>query len=219
MDLPLHGKVKLFDTSKSELLDLWTSVLEKNQIKIREHTKVESVVNEKTHFAVNTARGEIFKTQNVIIAIGRRGSPRKLGIPGEMSEKVAYRLLEPEMISGKRIMVVGGGDSAIESAILLADKKQVTLSYRSDSFARAKPKNRENIAEAIRNNTVDVRFNSNPLNIEPDYVLLSTPEGELKIPNDQVYIFAGGELPTDFLKNAGIEITKRFGYTVKSHRK
>lgn len=95
----------------------------------------------------------------------------------------------------------------------------MTLSYRSDSFARAKPKNRENIAEAIRKNSVDVRFNTNPTSIEADYVLLSTPEGEVKIPNDQVYIFAGGELPTDFLKNAGIEITKRFGYTVKSYRK
>lgn len=219
MDLPLHGKVKLFDTSKSELLDLWTSVLSKNQISIREHTKVESIVNERTHFVVNTGQGEVYKTQNVVIAIGRRGSPRKLGVPGEMSEKVAYRLLEPEMISGKRIMVVGGGDSAIESALLLADQNQVTLSYRSDSFARAKPKNRENIAEAIRKNSVDVRFNTNPTSIEADYVLLSTPEGEVKIPNDQVYIFAGGELPTDFLKNAGIEITKRFGYTVKSYRK
>jgi thioredoxin reductase/NAD-dependent dihydropyrimidine dehydrogenase PreA subunit len=219
MDLPLHGKVKLFDTSKSELLDLWTSVLNKNQITIREHTKVESVVNEKTHFTVNTARGEVFRTQNVIIAIGRRGSPRKLGVPGEMSEKVAYRLLEPELVSGKRIMVVGGGDSAIESALLLADQNQVTLSYRSDSFARAKPKNRENIAEAISRGSVDVRFNTNPVSIEDEYVLLSTPDGDVKVPNDQVYIFAGGELPTDFLKNAGIEINKRFGYTVKSYRK
>ena len=219
MDLPLHGKVKLFDTSKSELLDLWTSVLNKNQITIREHTKVESVVNEKTHFTVNTARGEVFRTQNVIIAIGTRGSPRKLRVPGEMSEKVAYRLLEPELVSGKRIMVVGGGDSAIESALLLADQNQVTLSYRSDSFARAKPKNRENIAGAISRGSVDVRFNTNPVSIEDEYVLLSTPDGDVKVPNDQVYIFAGGELPTDFLKNAGIEINKRFGYTVKSYRK
>jgi thioredoxin reductase len=180
---------------------------------------VESVVNEKTHFTVNTARGEVFRTQNVIIAIGRRGSPRKLGVPGEMSEKVAYRLLEPELVSGKRIMVVGGGDSAIESALLLADQNQVTLSYRSDSFARAKPKNRENIAEAISRGSVDVRFNTNPVSIEDEYVLLSTPDGDVKVPNDQVYIFAGGELPTDFLKNAGIEINKRFGYTVKSYRK
>ena len=109
MDLPLHGKVKLFDTSKSELLHLWQTVMHNNNITIREHTKVEAIHQEGDHFVVTTLKGEAFHTKNVLLAIGRRGTPRKLGIPGEGLEKVAYRLLEPELVADKRVVVVGGG--------------------------------------------------------------------------------------------------------------
>lgn len=219
MYLPLHGKVKLYDTSKTELIGLWTSVLAKNNISIRENTKVESIESEGEHFVVTTNRDEQFKAQKVLLAIGRRGSPRKLGVPGEQLEKVAYRLLEPENIQGKNVIVVGGGDSAIEAALSLAPQNKVVLSYRSEAFSRLKPKNREKLNHAMNSGMLDVKLKSNLAKIETQQVVLTVEgEGEKVLENDMVYIFAGGELPTQFLQKAGVEITKRFGYTMKRYR-
>ncbi|MGA0232120.1 MAG: NAD(P)-binding domain-containing protein, partial [Saprospiraceae bacterium] len=155
------------------------------------------------------------------IAIGRRGTPRKLGVPGEGSPKVAYRLIESERIKDKKVIVVGGGDSAIESAMLLMEQNDVILSYRKDKFSRIKPKNREKINEAIESGKIHAAFNSNLVEIKDDKVMLNYSDtGEtIEVDNDLVYIFAGGELPTEFLQNAGIEITKRFGYIIKKHGK
>ena len=219
MHLPLHGKVKLFETRKSKLLELWQEVLQKNEIEIQENTKVEAIIPIKEHFKVKTKNGEEYTTKNILLAIGRRGSPRKLNVSGEGLEKVAYRLLEPEHISGKNIIVVGGGDSAIESAMLLADQNNVTLSYRGPAFKRIKPKNQERVETAIDAGKIDMQFNSNLTSIHEEYVVLRKEEGEVELKNDLVYIFAGGELPTQFLQKIGIEITKRFGYALKSHKK
>jgi thioredoxin reductase (NADPH) len=221
MDLPLYGKVKLFETSKPALLDLWNAALLKNDIRIRENAKVEAIHPGDGYFRIELLKGEVLTTKTVLLTIGRRGTPRKLGIPGEMQEKVAYRLLEPEDISGKDIMVVGGGDSAIESALLLADHNNVTLTYRGEAFSRLKPKNSMNIREAIASGKLNVMFNTNPLSIQKDTVLVSGPVAgeEHSIPNDLVYIFAGGELPTDFLAKAGIHITKKFGEAILKHEK
>ncbi|MCX6278509.1 MAG: NAD(P)-binding domain-containing protein [Bacteroidetes bacterium] len=220
MDLPLHGKVKLFETSKSELLELWKSVMKKNDITIHENSKVEAITNNDNHFQVSTLNGEHYSTQSVLLAIGRRGTPRKLGIEGETLEKVAYRLLEPEHITGMDVMVVGGGDSAIESALLLTDENKVTLTYRSEAFSRIKPKNGERINAAIAAGKIKVMFNTNPVKILPDSVILTTTgqEKNLTIKNDLVYIFAGGELPTQFLQKIGIRITKKFGEAILSHK-
>ena len=220
MDLPLYGKVQLTETKKSELLGIWVKALEANQIKIRENTKVESITREGELFAVHVSTGETLSTKAVLLAIGRRGTPRKLNIPGEQLEKVAYRLLEPEQIEGKNILVVGGGDSAIEAALALSEQNKVLLSYRSEAFQRIKPKNSEKIKAAMANDKIDVQFSSNVLNISEESISLSLPGGEMReVPNDLVYIFAGGELPTEFLKKAGVEITTRFGHAILKHDK
>lgn len=221
MDLPLHGKVKLYDTSKDELLHLWRNVIAQHDLKIFENTKVENIVPvENETFKIVTNKGDEYICNNVLLAIGRRGSPRKLGAPGEELPKVAYRLLEPERISGKKILVVGGGDSAIESALLLNTDNEVVLSYRSDKFSRLKPKNKENIEKAINEGTLEVIFNSNVAAINEKGVVINIGEnGHIKeFENDLVYIFAGGELPTSFLQKAGVEITKRFGHIVKKYK-
>ena len=221
MDLPLHGKVKLFETSKLELLNIWNAVLSKNEINLKQNSKVESVTPTEKYFVTKTLNGEEFTSRKVLLAIGRRGSPRKLNVAGEENMKVAYRLLEPEFIEGKKVLVVGGGDSAIESALLLADQNQVTISYRSEVFGRLKPKNNEKIKEAIANNKVNVLFNSNIAAIEDHQVKIrkTDSEKELVLENDLVYIFAGGELPTQFLEKIGIWITKKFGEAILKHEK
>jgi thioredoxin reductase (NADPH) len=219
MDLPLYGKVKLFETSKAELLDLWHTVLEKNNISVMENSKVESILSLDGFFKITTLKGDEYTSSRILLAIGRRGTPRKLNVPGEMKEKVAYRLLEPETIHDKNIVVVGGGDSAVESALLLADTNHVTLSYRGDSFARIKPLNNDALNKAVGEGKLELMLGSNLLSIDDGSVKISVgSSGEVRqIDNDQVYIFAGGELPTQFLEKAGVKITRKFGETVMKH--
>ena len=219
MDLPLHGKVKLFETNKTELLDLWNSVLHKHKIVIKENSKVESISLVNNAYKVVTLSGEEYITKHVLLAIGRRGTPRKLNIPGEGMEKVAYRLLEPENIANENIVVVGGGDSAVEAAMLLADNNKVTLSYRKEGFQRIKPKNGERIKLAMSQGKLDVRFNTNVEMINWDEVVISneSDKDKIRLKNDRIYIFAGGELPTQFLDKIGIQITKKFGEAILKH--
>ena len=219
MELPLYGKVKLTETSKSELLDLWDNVLSKNNIGINEEEKVEIINKNENLFEVQSSKRN-YKSNSVLLAIGRRGSPRKLSVPGESKEKVMYRLIEPELIKNKNVLVIGGGDSAIESALFLADEgNNVTLSYRQNAFSRLKPKNLELINNAIKHNSVKVIFNSSVKEILDKEVILVQEgrEKEIKISNDMVYIFAGGVLPTKFLEQIGIMITKKFGDAILKH--
>jgi thioredoxin reductase (NADPH) len=219
MDLPLHGKVRLSETSKTELLDLWKQVIMKHDIPIKENSKVDGIFEDNGHFRVETHNGEKYTSKYILLSIGRRGSPRKLGVPGETLEKVAYRLLEPEEIKGKDILVVGGGDSAIESALMLAEHNHVMLAYRSEAFSRIKPKNSDKISDAMVKGLVDVKFNTNVTEIEKDTVTIKTGGGgePQKMKNDLVYIFAGGELPTEFLEKVGLKITKKFGEAILKH--
>jgi thioredoxin reductase len=218
MDLPLAGKIKFTDTSKDELLQLWNRVIKENDLRILENTKVSDIKPwHNGTFKIMTEKGDEYVSYNVLLAIGRRGSPRKLNIAGECLPKVAYRLLEPERISKNKIVVVGGGDSAIESALLLKDQNEVTLTYRSDKFSRLKPKNKESVERAMSDGTLRVMFNTEVVSISEKSVLVKTGEETDEYENDLVYIFAGGELPTQFLKNTGIEITRRFGHVVKKH--
>jgi thioredoxin reductase (NADPH) len=218
MNLPLFGKIKLNQTTKSELLELWKEVLQRNKITINEHEKVELIQKLDDHFLVKTNHST-YTSKGVLLAIGRRGTPRKLGIPGEEREKVYYRLLEPEIIHNQNILVVGGGDSAVESAMLLADENnKVTLSYRGESFSRIKPSNLDRIKKYSQSRKINVILKSEVLKIDENNVLLKTlSEERLTLKNDLVYIFAGGELPTKFLEQVGIKITKKFGDAVLKH--
>lgn len=219
MDLPLYGKVKLFETSKTELLGLWNKVIDKHEIEIKENTKVESILFSDDYFTITSLEGTVYTANNVLLSIGRRGSPRKLNIPGEETEKVSYRLLEPELIEGNDIMVVGGGDSAIESALLLVDNNKVTLSYRGETFNRIKPKNRELINDAIDSNKLTMLYSSTPQSIHKEYITVDVNGEKMNIKNDLIYIFAGGELPTEFLRKSGIQITRKFGEALLKHEK
>jgi thioredoxin reductase len=218
VDLPLHGPVKLINTNKQELLAMWELLREQYQLNIKENTKVNSINKRGDGFVLEINGGSPIEARAVILAIGRRGTPRKLNVPGELSTKVAYRLLDAEAITGERIMVVGGGDSAVESALLLMDQNEVFLSYRKNAFARIKSLNEEQIQRSIAENRVSILFESEVLEISDDYVRLIQNGSELSLPKiDRIYIFAGGELPTDFLKNAGIEMELAVNKIVKAH--
>ena len=181
MDLPLYGKIKLNETSKTELLDLWEMLITKFEVPIIQKTKVESIKPINGHFEVVSNKGDKYTAKMILLTIGRRGSPRKLNIPGEEMEKVAYRLLEPEKISDKDILVVGGGDSAIENALLLCDENRVTISYRSDAFKRLKPKNKNRVEEATDKEKLTVLFNSQPTKIKEHEVDLNLKESAEKV--------------------------------------
>jgi thioredoxin reductase (NADPH) len=218
MDLPLYGKIKLSETNKSELLGLWNEVISKNEIPIHEQEKVDSIEKIGDYFFIKTNK-DSYTSNSVLLSIGRRGSPRKLGVPGEEKEKVYYRLLEPELIHNQKVLVIGGGDSAIESALLLLDEgNEVSISYRSDGFSRLKPKNLEKINAAISSDKVKIFFNSNVKEIYDDKVELIINKEVTTLANDLVFVFAGGELPTKFLEKTGIAITKKFGDAVMRHK-
>lgn len=217
MDIPLHGKVKLSETSKTELISLWKGILDNNKITINENEKVLSVEKEGEIFSIKTSKGE-FTSKTVLLSIGRRGSPRKLGVKGENLEKVSYRLLEPELINNQDILVVGGGDSAVENAMMLAEENNsVTLAYRGDSFGRIKPKNLERITSYSEEGKITLKLNTNIKEIKEKTVELISGENEQEIKNDLVYIFIGGELPNKFLMDMGISVTKKFGEAVLKH--
>jgi thioredoxin reductase/NAD-dependent dihydropyrimidine dehydrogenase PreA subunit len=219
MDLPLFGKIKLYQTTKSELLNLWQTVIRKNNIAINENSKVESIIPTGNYFTVATAGGSKYTASRILLSIGRRGTPRKLNVPGEMQEKVAYRLLDPENITGKHIVIVGGGDSAIESALMLSDQNKVTISYRSEAFSRIKPLNSSAVNDAVASGKFEILFNTNLTSIDPDTVSIENVKTGEKytIPNHLVYIFAGGELPSQFLEKTGIRITRKFGEAILKH--
>jgi len=219
MNLPLYGRIKLTETTKDELLKLWYSIFQKYSININENEKVLDIKKEEDVFTVVTNRNS-YTSASVLLAIGRRGSPRKLNVLGEEKPKVFYRLLDPELIQNKDVLVVGGGDSAIEAALMLANEgNRVTISYRSEKFSRLKEKNFQLIHEAINNNQVKAIYNSNVKQIFDDYVILQTNENnEIKIKNDLVYVFIGGELPNQFLEKIGIKITKKYGEVILSHK-
>ncbi|MDH4260288.1 MAG: NAD(P)-binding domain-containing protein [Gammaproteobacteria bacterium] len=211
--LPIVGDIKLRTTSKEDLLDLWQSIEKKTKLKISYRERVETIERVGDGFVVRSTSGE-HRTKSVLLAIGRRGTPRKLGVTGEDLPKVTYRLIEPEQYASQRVLVVGGGDSALEAAASIAEVAKtgsVILSHRGDAFGRAKTRNRERIAAAQKMGRLKVILKSQVQSIEPQSIALQADGTVRKVENDAVIISAGGVLPTDFLRSVGIEIDTKFG--------
>jgi thioredoxin reductase len=211
-DLPLHGKTKFRETTKESLLDFWSDVEKKTGVQIQYRTEVESIDKDGDMFMVR-ASGSAYRTRTVLLAIGRRGTPRKLDVPGEEQSKVVYRLIDPAQYRGQQVLVVGGGDSALEAAVSLSGEPQttVTLSYRSGAFSRAKEKNQQAVQRAEKSGRLKVLLNSNVDRINGRDVRIRQGEQVHTFPNDAVVVSAGGILPTGFLKSIGIDIRTHHG--------
>lgn len=209
VELPLHGMLRSSEYTKEELVEIWSALPARFGLDVRTGHRVESVERAPGGFVVKAPGSEPLEAANVILALGRRGTPRKLGVPGEDSAKVLYQLMDAKSYGGRRALVVGGGDSAVEAAMALAKQKDtvVTISYRKEQFARIKMRNQERLDPLLASGRIKALFSSEVLSIGRSNVRLAVPEGELEVPNDDVFVLIGGDPPYPFLQRIGI----RFG--------
>jgi thioredoxin reductase len=212
VNLPIAGKMHFKETSKEDLLKFWQEIEKKTGIKIQYNTMVANISTLDKGFELKTNQGQ-YTTDKVLLAIGRRGTPRKLGVPGEDLPKVVYQLIDPEQYAGQKVLIVGGGDSALEAALSIADadRTEVSVSYRSESFSRAKAKNRERIEEYAAASRIKLYLSSTVSSISAQEVLLDQGGEAVKIANEAVIVNAGGILPTGFLRETGINVDTKFG--------
>jgi thioredoxin reductase len=206
------GAIKFGEIGKEKLLDFMREVEKKTGVRIRTNEPMEEIQKSDKGFMVKTSKGS-YETRAVLLTIGRGGTPRKLEVIGEELTKVVYRLIEPEQYRRQRVLVVGGGDAALEAACRIAGEPGATvaLSYRGDAFSRAKDKNRQKVKEAEANGRLRVMLNSQIKEIKPENVILEKSGEIIELPNDAVIVCAGGVLPTEFLKKIGIRVETKFG--------
>lgn len=210
--LPIVGQMRFREVSKETLLGFWKDARELAAIEINYEEQMLGLERDGDGFIANTSRGT-YRTRAVLLAIGRRGTPRKLGVPGEEQSKVVYRLTDPEQFAGKRVLIIGGGDSALEAAATICEETDaiVDLCYRGDAFQRAKRKNRQRVEAAVASGRITVRLSSQITRIDKLSVKLKTNAGPIDLPNDSIIVCAGGVMPTDFLKSLGIATTTKHG--------
>ncbi|MGH7682036.1 MAG: NAD(P)-binding domain-containing protein [Candidatus Eiseniibacteriota bacterium] len=208
--LPVIGSMNFKEITKEDLFAYWTDVIRKAEIKISSPHRVAAIERDGREFRVLSGSKET-RARRVILAIGRRGTPRTLGVPGEDGAGVAYRLIEPDQYNGSRVLVVGGGNSAVEAAVSLAEAgAQTVLSYRGDRFNRIAEANQAKL-EGLRGQGLQVVLGSEVRAIEPRRALLKDASGERWIPNDHVFVLIGGDLPTQFLEKVGVKTTTYYG--------
>jgi thioredoxin reductase len=210
IEMPLYGNLYVGDGTKEALLRVWEAIVANTGVRIHTNERVDSICREEEGLRVETGKGA-YRTKHVVLALGKRGTPRKLGAPGEDLGKVAYRLIEADDYNGRDILVVGGGDSAIEAALALskASKNRVTLSYRNKSFDRARERNRKMLEEAEEQKRISILRGSKVMEILPEQVRLTWEDKEMEMPNHYVFILIGGESPEEFLRKLGIEIVEK----------
>ena len=211
--LPIVGRVEMYDISKEDLLGFWLRILNEQQLKVNFNERMEAVTKTATGYELKTSKAT-YQTANILLAIGRMGTPRKLDVEGEEQAKVVYRLTDPEQYHNMHVLVVGGGDSALEAAITIAEQAgtTVTLSYRSEAFGRVKPKNRARLEQAEISKRVTVHMQSNVQEILAKTVKIEIADKKVVvIANEAVIICAGGVLPTPFLKEIGVMVETHYG--------
>jgi thioredoxin reductase/Pyruvate/2-oxoacid:ferredoxin oxidoreductase delta subunit len=215
-EAPYLGRISKKRISKEELLFTWQQALRKAAIRIDEGVKVVGIEGNDGAFRVQTDKGYV-DTGKVVLAIGRRGTPRKLGVQGETLPKVTYRLIDAEQYARKEVLVVGGGDAALEAAIQLAEQgnTKVSISYRGETFGKCREANRKRVAELISARQVRALMSSEVNRISEKEVVLTVGGAPVTLRNDYVIVNVGGELPLEFLSKLKISLEKHFGEELK----
>ena len=209
VEMPIVGPLWVGDASREKLLEAWEGILIKSRACITTAARLENIENKDGHFLV-TISGKQFACDKVILALGSRGVPRKLGISGEDGANVFYNLLEADEFSGSTVTVIGAGDSAIEAALALQRNGcHVTMLVRGDGFPKAKSRNLERIAQAGAAGGIHIKFNCQPLEIGTDFIAFHADGEAHREKNDAVFIMVGGELPFQLLESIGIEIIEK----------
>ena len=211
VEVPIYGKFKKMQLSKEDLLAFWEMVLNRADFNVSTGEKVEDIEKGPDRIFTVATETNQYRARTVVLALGRAGDPRRLGVRGEELPKVMYRLIEADHYVNKKILVVGGGDSAVEAAMGLATQpdNQVTLSYRGERFSRIKERNAKRMEECMKSGKVRVLFNSKVVEFKPESVILEVSGQQEEIHNNFAWIFAGGTPPTAFLKKIGIGFGSR----------
>ncbi len=212
VELPLVGRLGKRLIRKEELLASWRRAVERGGVAVEEGVKVDGIDGEDGRFVVRTSKGPV-EASKVVLATGRRGTPRRLGVPGEELEKVLQGLIDPEQFDGDEVLVVGGGDAAVEAAVQLAEASaaRVTLSYRGAELARCREANRRQIEALAAAGRVQLLLGSEVIAIRPREVELRAGGRAATLENDFVVVSIGGELPLEFLQRAGVALRRYHG--------
>ena len=188
------------------MVEFWTDCLDRHGADVRAGVSFQGLRREGETFEVESSDGPI-RCRHVLLALGRRGTPRQLGVPGEQDERVLYQLVDATTYRSLRLLVVGGGDSAIEAALALASQpgNQVTLSYRKSAFFRAKKRNLDRVASFAQEGRIDVVFSSTVASIGTDTADLKLEDDSVRVVQaDYLFVFAGGNPPYPLLEKIGV---------------
>ncbi len=210
--LPFAGRVHFNGFVKDQVLKFWQDIERRSGVKINYFERVDEVIRQDKYLKVITPKN-IYHTQAILLAIGRRLISRKLCVPGEEKSKVVYRFADPEQYHSQHVLVVGGGDVAIEAALAVAGVSgtTVSLSYRGENFSCVKQANLQNLKACCENGRLNVFFNSNVEQIKDKEVLIEQLGKEIVLQNDAVIVCGGGVLPIPFLKEIGIKVEAKYG--------
>ncbi|MDX2093141.1 MAG: NAD(P)-binding domain-containing protein [Kofleriaceae bacterium] len=201
----------VFDSAKEQLIPIWRELLDRVGLRVRQGESVESVARAPDGaFDIRTTVSA-YRAQRVVLSIGTRGKPRTLQVPGENLPKVFSLLEDPDEWRGRSVLVVGGGDSAVEAALALADAgAKVMISYRGKGFNRAAPKNKQAIEQYTAEGRMKAKLNSQVLQFDPESVTLALGDGSQKrYPNDAAFVLIGADPPVQWLEKMGVRFVER----------
>ncbi|EOQ97690.1 pyridine nucleotide-disulfide oxidoreductase [Leptospira wolbachii serovar Codice str. CDC] len=201
------SKLKIQDSIKEDLLDYLNALLKKEPIELHSGKRVSSIRNDGSLYIVETETGDSYLTHSVVIAIGKSGDPKRLGVKGESSPSVSYRLFDPSDTKDKSIVIVGGGDSAVEAAIACSSyANEVVLIHRGKEFPRAKEENRKTLEVKVQEGKIKLLMEAEVTEISEQNIFVKTILSSIKLKSDLVYVLIGTTPPISFLKKIGIKI-------------